>query len=353
MAATAVLTVAVAVGARVVSSAVSGDDGPSVSAPPAGAYYHGVYPGGRTGWEDDITPADVDAYEAAAGREVAWVYFSHNWFRRDRSFPTATASWVRDRDAVPFIRLMLRGRGEAADDDAFRLRRILDGAFDTDLTAWGEGAAAFDSPIIVEWGTEMNGDWFGWNGRWNGGAEVGPRRFRQAYRHIVRVIERAGADDITWAWHVNGDSSPAKAWNQPEQYYPGDDWVDWVGLSAYGALTPQDQRRDWVSFRRNLDELVPRLATIAPGKPIMVFEFGMTGGNPHGSAAAYADLAVEDLLTNRWPEVRGFSWWNETWPNDGDPAHDTEMRLQHLGGVRRVFQEHLVDNGDVIDHPFP
>ena len=351
--ATGVLTVVVAGGARVASRAIAGGDGPSVATPPAGTYYHGVYPGGRTGWEDDITPADLDAYEGAAGREVAWVYFSDNWFRRDRTFPTATATWIRERGALPFIRLMLRGRGPASGDTTFRLQRILDGAFDADLTTWGEGAAAFDTPIIVEWGTEMNGDWFGRNGRWNGGPDAGPRRFRQAYRHIERVIEAAGADNITWAWHVNGDSQPAAAWNQPERYYPGDDWVDWVGLSAYGALTPQDGAGDWASFRETLDEMVPRLTTLAPDKPVMVFEFGMTRGNAHGRPAAFADAALTDLLDNRWPAVRGFSWWNETWPNDDDPAHNTDMRLQALAGVRRVFQQHLVGNGDVLDHEFP
>ena len=345
------VTAAVAGGAHVVSRAVAGNDGPTVATPPGGTYYHGVYPGGRSGWEGDITPADLDAYEAAAGREAAWVYFSDNWFR-DHDFPTETATWIDERGAIPFIRLMLRGSGPASGDDEYRLARILDGAFDDDLAAWGAAAAEFGRPLIVEWGTEMNGDWFGWNGRWNGHS-AGPRRFRQAYRHIESMIEGAGADNITWAWHVNGDSVPNTRWNRLERYYPGDRWVDWVGLSAYGAQTPLDRRGSWRPFRATLDEVVPRLETVAPGKPVMVFEFGMTRGNPHGRPAAFADAALTDLLDNRWPAVRGFSWWNETWPNDDDPAHDTDMRLQALAGVRRVFQQHLVGNGDVLDHEFP
>ncbi len=347
----AMLTGAVAGGARLVSRAVTDEDGPSVATPPGGTYYHGVYPGGRSGWEDDLTPADLAAYETAAGREAAWVYFSDNWFR-DHDFPAATATWIRDHGALPFIRLMLRGRGPASGDERFRLQRILDGAFDEDLAAWGAAAADFGSPLVVEWGTEMNGRWFGWNARWNG-REDGARRFRQAYRHIERTIEGAGADNITWAWHVNGDSVPDAPWNQIEDYYPGDRFVDWVGLSAYGALTPADDAGDWRPFRETLDEVVPQLDAIAPDKPVMVFEFGMTRGNPTGRPAAFADAALDDLLANRWPTVRGFSWWNETWPNDDDPSHDTDMRLQALAGVRRTFREHLVGNDDVLDHPFP
>jgi hypothetical protein len=79
--------------------------------PPAGKLYHGVYPGGISGEEDDITAKDVATYEQTVGKKAAWVYFSHNWFR-GREFPEATAAWIRDGGAVPFIRLMLRSSVE-------------------------------------------------------------------------------------------------------------------------------------------------------------------------------------------------------------------------------------------------
>jgi len=60
---------------------------PNITTPPAGTVYHAVYPGGVTGEEDDLTPADVDAYEAEAGKPVAWVYFSQNWYRAGCSRP--------------------------------------------------------------------------------------------------------------------------------------------------------------------------------------------------------------------------------------------------------------------------
>src|SRR5262252_3199279 len=74
----------------------------TLAVPPAGSLYHGVFPGGHTGDEDDVTPADVDEYERAAGRRVAWVYFSNNWFK-SRAFPVATATWIRERGSVPFV----------------------------------------------------------------------------------------------------------------------------------------------------------------------------------------------------------------------------------------------------------
>ena len=89
------------------SSTATADPVFKVGEPPAGKIYHGVYPGGTTGEEDDITPADVGTYEAEVGKRVAWVYFSHNWYS-SRQFPVATATWIRDRGAVPYIRLVVR-----------------------------------------------------------------------------------------------------------------------------------------------------------------------------------------------------------------------------------------------------
>ena len=78
-----------------------------IAPPPKGQLYHGVYPGGKTGEEDDLTLQDLATYETAVGAKAAWVYFSNNWYR-SRKFPKATAEWIRQSGAVPFIRLMLR-----------------------------------------------------------------------------------------------------------------------------------------------------------------------------------------------------------------------------------------------------
>jgi hypothetical protein len=319
-----------------------------IAVPPAGQYYHSVYPGGVTGAEDDITMADVDAYESAVGHRVAWVYFSHNWYN-GRAFPSATVEWIRSRGSVPFIRLMLRSScDQEIAEPLFTLETIVSGAWDADLRAWGEAARAFGTALIVEWGTEMNGRWFSWNGVWNGGAEAGPRRFRDAFRHIVGVIRGQGAGNITWVFHLNGDDDPQKEWNRFENYYPGDDVVDWLGVSVYGAQTPMD--REWPVFTRGLDAAAPRIAALAPAKPLFVLEFGVSAGNRLGEPAAWADDALSSMLASRWPQVRGFSWWNERWQNDDNPKHDTNMQVQSIPGLAAVFRQRLA-GGNVIDRP--
>ena len=323
-----------------------------LAVPAPGCLYHGVYPGGVTGEEDDITLADVTSYEAAAGRSVAWVFFSNNWYR-SRAFPARRVGWISDHGALPYLRLMLRHSSNErtrADgpDKTFSLRRIIAGRFDKDLRAWGTAAADFGAPLLVEYGTEMNGFWFSWNATHNG-KQHGARKFRRAYRHIVDVVRSRGADNVSWVFHVNDTDQPRKPWNRLERYYPGNHYVDWLATSVYGALTPQERWNQ--SFARGMNRVYPRLRSLAPGKPIIVSEFGVTDGNDRVSPTTWARKALDALIRSDRPRVRGFSWWNETWENDNVKAHDSELRIQHIDGLPEVFQSRLSGQESVLDHP--
>jgi len=320
-----------------------------VGPPPVGKIYHGVYPGGVTGEEDDITPADVAAYVNVVGRPVAWVYFSNNWYT-SRSFPVETATWIRQSGAAPYVRLMIRSIPWGARNRwPFRLADILRGDLDADLRLWAQGARDFGTPLVVEYGTECNGKWFPWNARRNGGGRTrgfgdpakpdGTERFVAVFRHIVTVMREEGATNITWVFHVNWDDWPQRTWNRLEDYYPGDDVVDWVAISAYGPQMPRDNYLDM--FRDAVDSAYPRVRSVAPGKPVVIAEFGATAGNPLISAENWAATALDDLIGDRWPAVIAFSWWNERWQNDNNPAHDTTMRVQDIPALGDVFRTKL------------
>ena len=335
-----------------------------VALPAAGKIYHGVFPGGVSTWEDDITAAQTNEYEMAAGAKTAWVYFSDNWFDgQSRAFPTETATWIRDRRSTPYIRLTTTSqpvRPASGPDPVFSLDRIIAGDFDEELRQWGRGARAFGTPVLAEWGTEVNGDWFNWNGRWHGAGETtgfgdpalpdGPERFVAAYKHIVRIVRSVGARNVNWVWHVNWSDGPEEEWNRFENYYPGPEVVDWIGISAYGPQRPTQNYAGW-SFREQMDEAYARLQSIAPEKPVIVAEFGAAVNNAVVSAEEYAGAALEDILAKRWPTVVGFSWWNERWQNDSDPAWnlniDTDMRVQDSAQLTSLFTS-VLDRYDSI-----
>lgn len=351
-----------------------------------GEFYHGVYPGhckalnrgklpedcsalrdanpgacdrpdDESGEEDNITCADVLSYENKVGRLAAWVYFSNNWdAEADMRFPAETAKWIRGRGAVPFIRLMLRkstnevterNHVEEVDNYVYNLDRILstDRAVNADdkLMAWGADARKFGTPVIVEFGTEVNNKSHPWNGKWNGG-EVGAHKFKKAYRHIVEVIrDKAGARNVIWVFHVDAVPDPdpeadGATWNTVGSYYPGKDYVDWLGLSVYGPQKTDEACEDFSSvMSKGYQELVAATAD-DPTKPIFVLEFGITGNHPTCHPGRWVGAALGELLEGRsWPRVRGFAWWNEVFEN-GRGEKPTTTRVQSHSRIRDAFR---------------
>ena len=95
-------------------------------------------------------------------------------------------------------------------------------------------------------------------------------------------------------------------------------------------------------------EAYPRLTKIAPGKPIVIAEFGCDLHNRQAAADEWAKSALEDLFSGRWPAVIGFCWWNESWENDDNKKHDTDMNILHDAGLTKVFREEFAQHADKI-----
>ena len=322
-----------------------------IAPPKQGKLYQGLYfdnpVPGNDPTEHDISSTDVERWEQTLGTHTTWIYFSNNW-SESRRFPSETCAWIRGLGKVPYIRLMLRSTLEQnRPEKVFSLTDIIAGKFDPDLKQWANDARTFNSPILVEWGTEPNGSWFSWNGKWNGGAVEGPRRYITAYRHIVDLIRVEGGEKLQWVWHANWLDQPEAKWNRFENYYPGDNYCDWLALSAYGPLSP-DARHGTESLRFKLRTAYPRLTKLAPAKPIVLAEFGCDIHHRNIDASEWAKGAFEELFSGRWPALIGFCWWNEWWENDDKKEHNTDTIVLHDAKLTRVFREELAKHRSAI-----
>ena len=101
----------------------------------------------------------------------------------------------------------------------------------------------------------------------------GPERFCDAYRHIIDIFRAEAATKLTWIFHVNADSEPVVDWNSMAAYYPGDDYIDWIGVSVYNGSWVCDED---LSFREILDRAWPELTDLSSDRPIAVLELGMS-----------------------------------------------------------------------------
>jgi hypothetical protein len=349
----ACLTVAVLAGTTGPAEGGASPSRQPVLAPPAhGRIYHAAFPD-FGGAEDRVSKARIRSFERLAGRRIAWAYFSNNWLRGRIRFPGRDVRAIQRANRVPFIRIMARSGFGSGPDPNFRLQSIIRGDWDPELARWCVRAGRAGGPLLVEFGTEVNGDWFPWNGRWNGAGRTraygdpnlfdGPERFRDAYRHLVEICRSRGATNLTWFFHVDVGSEPKRPWNTRfASYYPGDAYVDWIGVSDYGPLAPGER---WVSFKRRLDRVYDRIAGLSAAKPIAVLEYGAAeqGGHPRRKAS-WIRRAIRAVASRRWPRIRALSYWHERWRNGDGSVSDLHVdsssrsrRAYRHGVGRRAF----------------
>lgn len=290
--------------------------------PPIIGVYHSAFPD-LMGTEDKVSIYKIRRFEKLSGKHIVWAYFSNNWIKGIK-FPKSKVRTISRAGSIPFIRLMPRTTfDEGAPDPVYTMQKILNGDFDLSLIQWGIDAKNANIPLIVEFGTEVNGDWFPWNGRWNGGSITteygdpnvpdGPERFRNAYRHIIDIFRAQDVQNITWVYHINAGSDPAEHWNSMAAYYPGDDYIDWIGVSVYGPQIPGD---DWQSFTDILDGAYPELTAISDTKPLAVLEFGVVEQGIAENKAQWIRDALQAIKSNRYPRIKAISYWHSKWRND-------------------------------------
>ncbi len=248
---------------------------------PAWGIYHSAYPDfGAT--EDIVTTERINSFETLVNKKIVWAYFSNNWYNNIH-FPTTEVNIIHNTGKLLFIRMMPRTNFDEGDPDTnYTMQKIIEGAYDTELTQWAIDAKNTNIPLLVEFGTEVNGDWFPWNAKYNGADEKtnygdtslfdGAERFRDAYRHIIEICNTNGVNNITWFFHIDAYCEPNVDWNSIQNYYPGDNYIDWLGVSIYG---PQKSNEDYQEFSEILNDIYPQLTDLS-NKPIAVLEFAIT-----------------------------------------------------------------------------
>ncbi len=296
--------------------------------------------------ENTVTLENITHFQTLVGKDLAWAYFSNNWFN-GIIFPQQEVITLKQLGITPYIRLMPRESFSSnPDDHQYSLEKISAGEFDTDLTRWAIAAREADVPLIIEFGTEVNGHWFPWNGTWNGQGETtgfgdphkpdGPERFIAAYQRIINLFRSVGATNVTWVYHINSISNPPdKDWNGVLSYYPGDDYIDWIGVSVYGAQSDLDT---WTTFDEVFAETYNTLTT-ATEKPIMIAEFAVHEQANTALKAAWLEATLQSFIQNTYPRVKGISYWQSSWVGSDDTHHN--LHIDSSPEALAVFKQYI------------
>lgn len=293
-------------------------------APKNDKIYFSAFPGFGSS-EDIVNVKSIKDFETLATKNLVWAPFSQHWFK-GLAYPKAQIEAISAAGVMPYVRFLPRSDLKQWEKETvFTLDRIINGDFDVELRTWAKSAKEHDIPFIMDFGVEMNGDWFSWSGIFNGADKKdgygdptlydGPEKYRDAYRHIIDLFREEKVKHVTWFFHPNILDTPTVEWNKAKHYYPGDDYIDWIGFSLYGAFFPADLY--WDTFPEIMEENYQRLLEISPNKPFALSELGVTDYHSLGSKTKWINDAFNTIFTKKYMNFRAFTYWHEDWDNDG------------------------------------
>ncbi|MDD2503586.1 MAG: glycosyl hydrolase, partial [Clostridia bacterium] len=208
---------------------------------------------------------------------------------------------------------------------------VLDGEYDGFLKNYAKTVSDFGHPVLFRLGNEMNGDWCPYSSYHTSKDTV---IFKEFYRYIYDIFEEAGAENVIWIWNPNGKSFPDFQWNNAVMYYPGDEYVDVVGLTAYNTGTYYPAEK-WIEFNSLYDPIYLEYMNLYQ-HPFMITEFA--------SSSVGGDKAqwIRNMFAHieNYENVKIAVWWDGCdWDAEGNVARP--YFIDETPGIIQVFKEML------------
>ncbi|WP_285115210.1 glycosyl hydrolase [Leifsonia sp. fls2-241-R2A-40a] len=256
--------------------------------------------------------ATFDATSAKVGVSPNMVGYFSGWDENFRA-NAVTRSWQQGR--LPLLTWESRPIGDAnnvVNSPEYSLPKIIDGKFDTYLHQYAKDIVATGLPLAIRLDHEMNGNWYPWSeSDGNGGTINGnnPGDYVKMWQHVHDIFQQEGANDLViWDWSpniVNKLSPSLRSEEYLRSLYPGDAYVDWVGLSGY--LRPPYRADQQYTFDYTFKTSLDMLRSIAK-KPILLSEVGASEIGGH--KATWVSSFFESLGRPENSDIIGFSWFN-------------------------------------------
>ncbi len=163
------------------------------------------------------------------------------------------------------------------------------------LVSFAKAAGQSRAPVFIRFAGEMNGDWTRYH--------KDPALYRRKFQTVHNVFEKY-APNAAMIWCVNHVPE-----HNIDQYYPGDKYVDWVGINFYSVIY-YDNNRNRPAYQDNPAVFLKYVYNkYAKRKPIAICEYGAS----HAAAldgASRSELAVEKIsqmyasLPRLYPRVK-------------------------------------------------
>lgn len=242
------------------------------------------------------TEVATEHREQAIGRHYDLEVTYYDW--KD-PFPDFGEATIVAHDRIPVMTWYGPGKDPS---DHHTLAEVNNGSQDEWITRQAKAIKQFGKTIYLRPMIEMNGDWYkGYSGN--------PQTFIAAWRRIHRLFQEVGVPNVHWVWCPNLTPHNWRA------YYPGDAYVDIIGVDGYNTAT----NGSWSTFQQQFD---PFFREFAGRKPLMVAETATDSSG--GSAADYITAMHTYLKDTAGPRfgVIALCWFDTDTNTDMNGTHN-------------------------------
>lgn len=268
--------------------------------------------------------SNTNSFEALIDKNLAINMWYIDW---NTNFPTANCNLVKSYGNAPMI------VWEPFINTTNTLEAIDNGNYDVYIAQFAQDAKTWGDLVYLRFGHEMNGNWYPWDGANNGGA-LGPAKYILAWKHIHDIFTANNATNVKWVWSVNQASWPNEAWNTFDAYYPGTNYVDYIGIDGYNWA-----QGSWQTFDEIFSTAYNSLNSY--NKPLMIAEFSSATDETY-SKADWITNAFSEIKSN-YPLVKAVIWFNE--------KKERDWRIQSSANTTTAFKNAVSDSYFSGDKP--
>ena len=233
--------------------------------------------------------ADILSFQETYGKKPYYVLMFTDW----GNYPSGEAiKGILEESCCPIVTWE---PWKAHAQEAIDLAGLMRGEYDDYIREFAARMGSFDGEILLRFAHEMNGNWYPWSG-----SNIGADKYKDMYRYVKDIFDETGIQNVKWVFSINWEDVPRTAANEMLNYYPGADYVDYVGLDGYNWGTTREWS-SWTSF----DELfggIYKKTLREFGKPVIISEFSSVSEG--GDKTEWIQQAMRKLKT--WDKVQGF-----------------------------------------------
>ena len=154
---------------------------------------------------------------------------------------------------------------------------ILRGKYDELLHDLAVKIKAYGHPVLFRLNNEMNTDWTSYCGMMT---LCDPDIFIDTWKYLYGIFEEEGVDNCIWIFNPVAVSCPYSNWSEDLAYYPGNDYVQILGLTAYESGNADT----FTPFRDHYTRLYSKNNAVFGALPWVISEFGCGAGGAASGA---------------------------------------------------------------------